>query len=122
MNLPCYYCGVPMTRSGLRRLTWDHKVAKTHGGTNHESNLVATCNICNQEKGSISEIQFLRQLASRGVLHAIEKLKTVTLLKSTEGLRREEAKSKVELSPEWYDLKFLYEIGSGWPDEQKIAV
>lgn len=54
----CYYCGVPIARVRVpdditgRWFTVDHRVPRALGGSNHDSNLVASCNRCNQMKGS----------------------------------------------------------------------
>lgn len=61
----CFYC--------RRRLpaewTLDHVTPPLRGGpTNDPSNLVACCAICNAEKGLLPAPEFLRSLASRGVL------------------------------------------------------
>lgn len=42
----CLVCG-----SG-ERLTLDHIVPRTHGGTNHATNLQTLCEPCNQKKGT----------------------------------------------------------------------
>jgi 5-methylcytosine-specific restriction endonuclease McrA len=44
----CRYCGV---RKKLRRLTVDHVVPRSRGGTNSLTNLVLACEPCNRAKG-----------------------------------------------------------------------
>lgn len=44
----CHYCG---TRRKLRRLTVDHVVPLTRGGTNARANKVLACRPCNAAKG-----------------------------------------------------------------------
>src|ERR1043166_8431150 len=44
----CWYCG----RTG--KLTRDHVVPKSKGGTNRHNNILPTCYDCNQEKRNLS--------------------------------------------------------------------
>ena len=44
---PCYYCGAQ------EKITIDHIQAKSEGGTNHKTNMVACCYDCNQAKSNI---------------------------------------------------------------------
>ena len=53
-NHRCAYCQRPMIihhlqdeERGLSSATLEHVVAKTHGGSNKEENLVAACKLCN---------------------------------------------------------------------------
>lgn len=47
-NFSCFYCGA----SGKdTRITVDHVIPMSRGGTNEESNLVAACADCNAGKG-----------------------------------------------------------------------
>lgn len=59
---PCAYCGE--TSHDLR--TVDHVTPKASGGSNSLSNLVSSCSECNNEKGSMSLLEYLlhRQLAA----------------------------------------------------------
>ena len=67
MSGRCYYCGAVLVKSHPkeRRLTWDHKVPKSKGGTNIQGNLVMACLQCNQEKGTLSADEFKAVLAMR---------------------------------------------------------
>jgi 5-methylcytosine-specific restriction endonuclease McrA len=48
----CAYCGVKARRLTLDHLTLDHIVAKSKGGMDVRSNLVAVCPRCNKSKKS----------------------------------------------------------------------
>lgn len=52
-NYRCAYCGVK------DRLTLDHVVPRSRGGSDSVTNLVAACNSCNQRKGNRSLTEFL---------------------------------------------------------------
>lgn len=58
----CYYCGVGLCRTRLRyhpcKVTMDHKVPISRGGTNDVGNLVAACLDCNIYKGSSTAEEF----------------------------------------------------------------
>lgn len=70
----CRYCGCNLHRitrhnrkvynvpssSWARRLTIDHLVPRSLGGTNKLKNLGLSCATCNGRKGSMSEAEFLR--------------------------------------------------------------
>jgi 5-methylcytosine-specific restriction endonuclease McrA len=43
----CLYCNVDLRGADPREVNLDHVVAKSEGGSNHESNLVTTCRSCN---------------------------------------------------------------------------
>ena len=43
----CVYCNVDLRGADPREVNLDHVVAKSEGGSNHESNLVTTCRSCN---------------------------------------------------------------------------
>ncbi|TBE93130.1 HNH endonuclease [Rhizobium leguminosarum] len=49
----CFYCNCPMvdgdTRS-FRKCTAEHLVARSDGGSNNASNVVAACRYCNQTR------------------------------------------------------------------------
>ena len=49
----CFYCGSP------ENLTWDHKVPRSRGGSNHRTNLVRCCYPCNQRKGAKTVEEFM---------------------------------------------------------------
>lgn len=50
----CVYCGVGMEEGVTFSL--DHLVPHSHGGNNHESNLVTSCLKCNQSQGNRSKV------------------------------------------------------------------
>jgi len=54
---PCHYCDVVVHR---RRITLDHIKPICEGGGNESSNLVLSCLPCNQKRGSMSYLGFLR--------------------------------------------------------------
>jgi CRISPR/Cas system Type II protein with McrA/HNH and RuvC-like nuclease domain len=47
----CFYCGI---REKIYRLTIDHLVPRSRGGTHALANLVLACEPCNKAKGSQS--------------------------------------------------------------------
>ncbi len=46
----------------LRMTTLDHVIPREHGGGNETSNLITACITCNEERGSISPLQFAYRL------------------------------------------------------------
>lgn len=48
----CHYCGVRLTWTGALRLTADHVIPVSKGGTHKRRNLVAACEGCNRGKGA----------------------------------------------------------------------
>lgn len=71
----CWYCGIDLIigeprnyESKLLIARWfavDHRIPKTHGGTNHIDNLVPACWICNSAKGNKSIEEFRLHLSMR---------------------------------------------------------
>lgn len=57
----CVYCG-----SG-DRFSLDHLVPRELGGSNHASNLVTACHLCNSTRRNLSLRTWLRQLRRRGI-------------------------------------------------------
>lgn len=55
----CRYCLEPLT---IKTVTADHKLARSKGGTNARSNIVAACEPCNRAKGSLSVLSFTRAI------------------------------------------------------------
>lgn len=52
----CFYCN----KNGLfTKLTLDHVIPKSAGGSNKNENLVLACNKCNGKKGSTPPIGFI---------------------------------------------------------------
>lgn len=54
----CHYCRITLwvddaLESSPRRATVDHKHPRALGGTDADDNLVACCNLCNNEKGGM---------------------------------------------------------------------
>ena len=61
----CFYCGVQLVKSGHNvpnRLTKDHVIPRSSGGTSCVGNLVRACRRCNSWKGSLSLEEFLKVL------------------------------------------------------------
>ena len=46
----CRYCGTQWSLKNLVRMTVDHVIPKSKGGTHDETNLVTACNSCNSSK------------------------------------------------------------------------
>lgn len=51
----CWYCGVYLR---MEEVTMDHVVPLASGGTNDLKNLVASCGLCNGDKGTLSLEEF----------------------------------------------------------------
>jgi hypothetical protein len=51
----CTFCYEPLT---YKNVTADHAKARSTGGSNQSSNIVAACRPCNQAKGSMTVSQF----------------------------------------------------------------
>lgn len=51
----CKYCLCPLPRS---KATADHRVARKHGGGDHQHNIAAACEACNKAKGHMTESAF----------------------------------------------------------------
>lgn len=75
----CYYCLCAMVLNRKRlgqtqglmtpdHITVDHKVPLSRGGTNDPSNLAPCCWRCNNDKGSLTDVEFLLILAARMVV------------------------------------------------------
>jgi 5-methylcytosine-specific restriction endonuclease McrA len=58
----CVWCGV--TIEDGTRLTLDHCVPYSNGGSNHETNLVTSCLRCNSSRGTRSLAAFARAVAT----------------------------------------------------------
>ena len=56
-NCTCVYCG---GNYELHELTLDHVKPKTLGGEDLQSNLVPACRKCNQDKGSMNWLYWMR--------------------------------------------------------------
>jgi hypothetical protein len=62
----CWACGRPVAGGRKLRIeggtellaTLDHVLPRKRGGTNHESNLVTSCEDCNRLKGDGSAVEF----------------------------------------------------------------
>ena len=57
--------------------TIDHRIPKTRGGTDDDSNKDEVCFVCNQLKGPLTDIEFRQYMKA---LNILKKLKKVTLL------------------------------------------
>ena len=57
-DLCCAYCGEQQTEE--RRLTRDHYISLTKGGSNYASNIVPACVSCNSKKKNRDPIEFMR--------------------------------------------------------------
>jgi len=60
-GLACAYCGSSVEEGA--KLTLDHVVPYSKGGTNHESNLVTCCHKCNSSRGNRSWRKFAASVA-----------------------------------------------------------
>jgi 5-methylcytosine-specific restriction endonuclease McrA len=64
----CVYCG-----RLAERLTLDHLVSRSHGGTNVTENLVTACMDCNRRRGNLPVCEFIcgRESVALEILAAI---------------------------------------------------
>lgn len=53
-GLYCWFCEVGFLSTDSREITIEHLVSLCHGGPNHLSNIVISCQPCNEKAGSIS--------------------------------------------------------------------
>jgi hypothetical protein len=61
LNHCCYYCG-----KRCEKLTIEHRIPLSRGGSNHLSNVVPACSDCNTRKHALTDEEFLARLkASR---------------------------------------------------------
>lgn len=60
-GLACCYCGATVEDGA--RLTLDHIVPHSHGGSNNESNLVTACQKCNSSRGDRAVSDFCDSVA-----------------------------------------------------------
>jgi 5-methylcytosine-specific restriction endonuclease McrA len=55
----CHYCGCPLDGHDPQRAkTRDHKQPRSRGGSEHPSNIVAACDLCNRTKANMTEAEF----------------------------------------------------------------
>lgn len=66
----CWYCGVKLSleRGKKNRMTLDHVIPKSKGGTSDLDNLVPACRWCNTGKAD-SPLEVFRQRAGVGVFY-----------------------------------------------------
>ena len=100
-NYQCAYCLCDLRNT---RANVEHVIAVKRGGTNHLSNLVASCGPCNKKKGN----RDLKKLEKHDLSIRLKKLKKKSLKKQREYMQRsEDAKyfipheMRVILSQEW---------------------
>lgn len=60
-DFKCVYCGIEV-EVAPHGFTLDHLLSPELGGSNHESNLVTACKVCNSAKGKKSKAQFIKWL------------------------------------------------------------
>lgn len=53
----CFYCGTELTSESC---TGEHLCPKAHGGPNHPSNMVLSCEPCNQKAGNLPIVEKLK--------------------------------------------------------------
>jgi 5-methylcytosine-specific restriction endonuclease McrA len=56
-NAKCLYCGIKLN---IGNATADHIIPISNGGNNTKVNLVVCCSSCNEERGNIEFIKFLK--------------------------------------------------------------
>ena len=60
-GLACAYCGAAI-EEGMK-LTLDHLTPHSHGGNNHQTNLVTACHRCNSARGNRDWREFAAKVA-----------------------------------------------------------
>jgi 5-methylcytosine-specific restriction endonuclease McrA len=51
----CYYCGLHLTKQDV---TMDHVVPISRGGRSTQGNLVPACKLCNEQKRSLTAVEW----------------------------------------------------------------
>ena len=54
-NTKCYYCQIPIRRT---EVTMDHIVPISRGGRSNAGNLVPACKTCNEQKRSLTAVEW----------------------------------------------------------------
>jgi hypothetical protein len=77
-NWKCCFCGCVMTelRNKGNSATVEHVIPKDFGGTDDAENLVASCNYCNNKRGTVDAYTFTSQISND------EKTKTLVRLEA----------------------------------------
>ena len=59
-NGKCFYCGASLT---FNEASYEHLLAKTHGGSDNKANMTIACKTCNLEAGQLSIVKkvYLRE-------------------------------------------------------------
>lgn len=67
----CHLCGGLMMQPHIRRgqlaATWDHVIARSAGGSNHQTNLMLAHRLCNQQRGCMGAEEYRAELTCQGV-------------------------------------------------------
>lgn len=74
----CHYCRAPFDGGPQHVKTRDHKQPRSRGGSNHPSNIVACCELCNRTKGNMTYEEFTEWLR-RGRPNKVEYLREIGL-------------------------------------------
>lgn len=59
---PCFWCGRPM---GFDDATVDHLIPRVKGGSNHLTNLVLSCDPCNQSRSVAMQMEGINARGAR---------------------------------------------------------
>lgn len=87
----CHYCGTKLTMDDL---TIDHVIPRANGGGNENENLVASCQECNQLKGTIPYKIFVEAMKSGRVDELVNDHKKLTDAAARESVRSKSMHSK----------------------------
>jgi hypothetical protein len=79
-GLACCYCGVGIEDGA--KLTLDHLVAHSDGGSNDQSNLVTCCHTCNSSRGNRCYKEFARKVAGY-INHGVTARQILTHIRTT---------------------------------------
>jgi len=79
-GLACAYCGEGI-EAGVK-LTLDHLLPHSHGGSNHEGNLVTCCHKCNSSRGNRDWRDFAAKVADY-VNHGVTAMDLISHIETT---------------------------------------
>lgn len=66
-GMACAYCGNTMEDGAI--LSLDHLVCRSHGGSNHESNLITCCKKCNSSRGNLRTVEEFAEAVAAYIDH-----------------------------------------------------
>jgi 5-methylcytosine-specific restriction endonuclease McrA len=58
----CWFCGADVSQNASRKPSLEHLVPLAKGGTNHDTNMGLSCDVCNRAKGDMTVPEYLAWL------------------------------------------------------------